>query len=74
MWEAVVDTFFTVFIRIFSSYFFVSDIFSFERKEKHPVGHLSLSNIEFSKFVADVSIAQEIQDSNTFSGIFQPRI
>ena len=30
--------------------------------------------LKFSKFVADDSIAQEIQDSNNFLGIFQPRI
>ena len=33
-----------------------------------------IKTLKFSKFVADDSIAQEIQDSNNFSGIFQPRI
>ena len=35
---------------------------------------LLVTFIKFSKFVTDDSIAQEIQDSNNFSGIFQPRI
>ena len=33
-----------------------------------------IKTLKFSKFVADDSIAQEIQDSNNLSGIFQPRI
>ena len=62
--------------RIFSSYFFVSDIFSFNwvKRKTSCWSSFFIKTLEFSKFVADVSIAQEIQDSNTFSGIFQPRI
>ena len=62
--------------RIFSSYFFVSDIFSFNwvKRKTSCWSSFFIKTLKFSKFQADVSIAQETQDSNTFSGIFQPRI
>ena len=38
--------------------------------EKNIGGNLFIKTLKFSKFVADLSIAQEIQDSNNFSGVF----
>ena len=42
--------------------------------EKNTVVIFFIKTLKFSKFVADISIAKEIQDSKNFSGIFQPRI
>ena len=52
--------------------FLVSYIFSFRKNMLLVI--FFIKKLKFGKFVTDISIAQEIQDSNNFSGFFQPRI
>ena len=40
--------------------------------KKHTVSHLSIKALKFSKFFADVSIAQETNNYNSFSGFCSP--
>ena len=40
-------------------------------KKKQTVGRLFINTLKFSKFLADVSIAQEIQNFNNFNGSLQ---
>ena len=62
--------------RIFSSYFFsfLTYLVLIEWKKTCCWLSFFIKTLKFSKLVADISIAQEIQDSTNFSGIFQPRI
>ena len=62
--------------RIFSSYSFsfLTYLVLIEWKEIHPVGHLSLPKHWNLANLLLTSALLKIQDSNNFSGIFQPRI
>ena len=42
--------------------------------KKHTVGHIFIKRLKFSKFIADISIAQDIRNFDNFTGFLQSRI
>ena len=64
--------------RILSFYsFFFPDIYIwfllvFFGEKRHSAGHLFIKTLKFSKFIADISIAQKIQNFNNLTPFLNP--
>ena len=41
-------------------------------RKKHTTGHLFIKTLKFSRFIADISIAQKIRNFNNFTPFLDP--